>query len=329
MRKPDRIRSVLEYYLGEKLPEGWTIERGEEFHAMQNAQGRISFRQRDEIKRIRAGNAVFLLGLENQNTVNLILPLRLMEMDCLTYRAGVEEIQERNRKEKVRYGGRDDFKYRYRRTDKLEPVLNLTLYWGKEEWTGPLSLGDMMDRKGIPYRLWDLFGDYRIHLIPMREIPDEELQRMDSDLKYVLGIMKCAGSRKRYIDYINRNSEFFGRIPRSALDVIDACAGIGGIRERLEFRMNEASGEEEADMCKAVRDIERYAEKRGRREGMKEGMKEGIELGSFKMLCSLVDDGILQPSEAAGRMNWSEAVFKKKMRTAGYGLRKRMQQDSL
>lgn len=82
-------------------------------------------------------------------------------------------------------------------------------------------------------------------------------------------------------------------------------------------------------MCKAVRDIERYAEKRGRREGMKEGMKEGIELGSFKMLCSLVDDGILQPSEAAGRMNWSEAVFKKKMRTAGYGLRKRMQQDSL
>lgn len=324
MRKPERVRSVLEYYLGEKLSEDWTIEREEEFHAVRNADGKVSFRQRDGMKRIRAGNTVFLLGLENQNTVNLIFPLRLMEMDCLTYRDGVEMIQERNQREKVRYGKRDDFKYRYRRADKLEPVLNLILYWGKGEWTEPLALGDMMKREGIPGKLWDLFEDYRIHLIPMRKIPDEELMKMDSDLKYVLGLMKCAGSRKKYIEYINQNREFFSRIPQSALDVIDVCSGIGGIRERLEFKMNEASGEEEADMCKAVRDIEKYAESKGMREGirqgMKQGKKQGMELGSLKTLSSLVNDGILQISEAAGRMNLSEAAFKKKMKAAKYDL---------
>lgn len=69
-------------------------------------------------------------------------------------------------------------------------------------------------------------------------------------------------------------------------------------------------------MCKAVRDIEKYAEKKGRRDGIRQGM----ELGSLKILCSLVNDGILQFSEAAGRMHLSEAAFRKKMRSAGYDL---------
>ncbi len=37
--------------------------------------------------------------------------------------------------------------------------------------------------------------------------------------------------------------------------------------------MNEDSGEEEADMYKAVRDIEKYAENRGMRQGIRQGMK--------------------------------------------------------
>ncbi len=50
MRKPERVRSVLEYHLGERLPEDWAIEAEEEFYTLRNKDGRLSFRQRDGIK---------------------------------------------------------------------------------------------------------------------------------------------------------------------------------------------------------------------------------------------------------------------------------------
>jgi hypothetical protein len=86
----------------------------------------------------------FLLGIENQQTVNLTYPWRLMEMNYLTYGREIEAIQERNEERKVKYGPDDDFKYRYRSGDVLESVVNLLLYWGKKEWKGPGTLKEMM-----------------------------------------------------------------------------------------------------------------------------------------------------------------------------------------
>ena len=51
--------------------------------------------------------------------------------------------------------------------------------------------------------------------------------------------------------YIGENQDFFSRIPRSAVDVIDACTNIKDLRESLRYTLNEESGEEEGDMCKA------------------------------------------------------------------------------
>ena len=278
MKKPNRIRSVLEYYLGEKLPEDWSFEPADGFYAVRNSKGKLSFRQRDVIRRIKAGGYSFWLGLENQDAVNLIFPWRLMEMDSLEYGAGIERIQERNRAENSVYTEDDDFMYAYRKRDRLEPILNLTLYWGRKRWKQPLSLADMLDMSLLPERLRELFADYRVHLIHMRHIPDEALQKMDSDLKYVLGIMKCSESRKRYERYIWENREYFSRIPKSAFDVIDVCTNIKGLKEHMQFRVNK-DGEEEADMCKALREIVEEAEKQGVRKGVKQGRQQGRRQG--------------------------------------------------
>lgn len=119
---------MLEYYIGEKLPEGWSIEKEDGFYAIRNSKGKLSFRQRDGIRRIKGKGCSFCLGLENQQTINLIFPWRIMEMDSLAYRAGIERIQERNKAAKVAYRADDDFKYAYRKEDRLEPLLNLVLY---------------------------------------------------------------------------------------------------------------------------------------------------------------------------------------------------------
>lgn len=189
--------------------------------------------------------------------------------------------------------------------------MNLTLYWGRSPWQGPLSLRDMLENfEALPRKLRSLSGDYKVHLIHMRSIPESELEKMSSDLKYVLGIMKCTRSKRKYEEFIRKNRDYFSHIPRSAVDVIDVCTGIRDIMNCLEFTMNPESGEEEADMCKALNDIKKDAENKGIRQGLKEG--------TFITLCSLVKDGLLQLEEAARRTGLSEAAFRERMRRAGF-----------
>lgn len=263
MNRSDRIRSVLEYYIGEKLPQDWQCEEIRGFYTIRNTKGKLSFRQRDFLANVSMGGMHFKLALENQDSVNLIYPWRLMELDCLAYGREIEEIQERNIHAGESYRQGEDFKYHYKREDRIEPILDLTLYGGKEKWKSPLGLRELMtDMRMLPRKMTRLVGDYRVNLIPMRAIPESELQKMDSDLKYVLGFMKHTSSRKRYEKYIRENRNFFTRIPRSAVDVIDACTNIKDIRESLKYTLNEENGEEERDMCKALDDIKKHAEKK-------------------------------------------------------------------
>ena len=78
--------------------------------------------------------------------------------------------------------------------------------------------------------------------------------------------------------YIRDNSEFFSRIPKSAVDVIDVCTNIKNIRERLEYAVNPESGEEEANMCRALYEIERNAERRGKKQGIEQGNQRANKL---------------------------------------------------
>ena len=301
MNRPDRLRSVLEYYLGDELPEDCRLEEEEGFYSVRNSKGKISFRQRDRIKKVIAADFSFLLGLENQHSINLIYPWRLMEMDCRAYGLQIEKLQKKNAGEKRTYEGGDDFKYRYRQDDRLEPVLNLTLYWGKKPWKSPLSLGEMTKIRSLPLKLCELFGDYKVHLIHMRSIPEPELQKMDSDLKYVLGLMKRTGSRKRYEAFILENEAYFSRIPKSAVDVIDACTNIKDIRKHLHFETN-GEEEEETDMCKALRDIQKHAERQGIKIGERQGERKGEKKGETRLATlmeSLFADGRTEDARLA------------------------------
>ena len=302
MSRPDRIRSVLEYYLGERLPEDWKCEETGGFVSTRNSNGRLSFRERDYLGKVCAWGVCFKLGLENQNSINLIYPWRLMELDCLGYGSEIEDIQEKNLSNMDKYETDDDFKYHYKKENHLEPILNLMLYWGRKAWKEPLSLKDMMGgMTGLPRKLQQLAGNYHVHIVSMRFIPEADLQKMDSDLKYVLGIMKHTASKKQYERYIWEYREYFSRIPRSAVDVIDTCTNIKDIKDCLQYTLNPQSGEEETDMCKALEDIK------------KDAMKQGTRMTLF----SLVGDGLLRLEEAARRAGLSEPAFRREMKKAG------------
>ena len=276
MSNAERIHSVLEYYLEEKLPPDWSICGADGFYTVKNSKGKMSHRQRDIIKRVKIGDSCYLLGIENQETINLIFPWRLLEMDCLGYERQIEEIQQKHMDDAVSFGKEDDYKYRFRKKDCLEPILNLILYWGKDKWKEPVSLREMMKMAGLSSGVQKMFQDYKVHIINMRRIPEKALQAMDSDLKYVIGLMKCAGSKDKYERFIQENREYFGRIPKSAVDVIDVCTNVKNVRKYLTFTHPSGAEEEEADMCKALDDIMKDAEKKGVRKGVRQGVKQGV-----------------------------------------------------
>lgn len=45
MNHPDRIRSVLEYYLGQKLPEDWKYEELKGLYTVRDSKGKLTYRQ--------------------------------------------------------------------------------------------------------------------------------------------------------------------------------------------------------------------------------------------------------------------------------------------
>ncbi len=109
MSKPERIQSVLEYYINEKLPEDWASKCEDRmgFYPVRNTKGKVTYRQRDILKQVKTETGSYLLGIENQENINLIFPWRLMQMDCLAYERQIEERQEKNKNQDVKYKERD------------------------------------------------------------------------------------------------------------------------------------------------------------------------------------------------------------------------------
>jgi len=132
MSKKERIRDVCEYYTGEKIPWDFEIEEESRFYSLRDGK-KLTHRERDLFRKVKcAGDTKFLLGIENQMTVNLTFPQRILEMDSLEYGRQAKNIREQNIKSGVKYKKGDDFKYGFRKEDRLKPVCNLKLYWGKD-----------------------------------------------------------------------------------------------------------------------------------------------------------------------------------------------------
>lgn len=131
------------------------------------------------------------------------------------------------------------------------------MYWGKEPWDKPHSLTDMQDIGHLPEEIKPFLSEYRINVIELREIPDEELDKMESDIGCVIGIIKHSRSLQELKIYIEKRKEKFMRFSKSAADVIDACVGIRALRELMKFQKSEE--EEEGNMCQAIDDLIRIS----------------------------------------------------------------------
>ena len=114
-----------------------------------------------------------------------------------------------------------------------------------------------------------LVPDYRINLFSPAEIKDEELDKLESNLKEVMLFIKYSKD-KRKLQELTSQSPGFRSFELKAARVIDSITGIN-----LRFTETEGS----VNMCQAVQEMCDDARAEGHQAGLAEGRTAGLAEG--------------------------------------------------
>ena len=161
-----------------------------------------------------------LMGIENQSDIHYAMPVKNIIYDAMEYGSQVREAAAKHKGNKD-YDNKDEFLSGFKKSDKLTPVITLTVYWGAEEWDAPRSLYEMFDAKYasiLPY-----VDDYHLHLIVPSEISDFELFK--TSLREVLEFIKVSNDEAKIEEVINKNPAY-KKLENDAVSAINVFTGI-------------------------------------------------------------------------------------------------------
>lgn len=254
-------------------------------------------RTRDVIKSVVAmtdeSTAYLVLAVENQSHIHYAMPVKNLVYDALQYAKQVELASQSHR------GTRDnmssgEYLSGFSKDDRLIPVVTLVIYFGPEEWDGPLSIHEMLQVEDP--RILSYVPDYRINLISPAAIAEENFEKFSSSLREVLSFLKYSQDRKKLDDLVNQN-ERFRHMGREEVNVISACTGV-----EIPIPTNE----EAMDMCEAIREMVEEGRMEGLTEGRAEEKERSIEREA-KMVKSLMTGLGVSAEKAMDTMSMEEA----------------------
>ena len=137
-----------------------------------------------------------LYGAENQAEIHYAMPVKNNLYDALEYAGQVEEAAKSHRKEMKRKkeegeasaeeGGKTpsagEFLSGFWVEDRLIPSITVTIFFGSEEWDGPLSLFEMMDVSDPD--VLACMDNYHVRLIAPAQMTDVIEAITNSGIKY-------------------------------------------------------------------------------------------------------------------------------------------------
>lgn len=258
-----RFADLFNYYLfdGRQIIEPEKLEERDtqELLTLYGADGKETAKEkwRDLLKHAiikTAGSTLLvLLGIENQSEIHYAMPVRTMNYDAMNYAAQVTETARKHREQKD-YENRAEFLSGFGKSDRLTPVITLTVYWGADKWDAPRCLHDMFSQEDR--ELLHFIDNYHLHLIIPNEITDFEKFR--TSIGEVLELIKASESEQEMEQVLNSNPTF-RKLENEAVSVINAFT-------KIKVRVNEK--EVTTDMCKAWE------------EHLETGKEMGVELSA-------------------------------------------------
>ena len=168
--------------------------------------------------RMKWRNSVELavLTTEFQDKVHYAMPVKSMILDSLCYIDQIKEIWRDidNPEEKKKLGIEEIFS-RFRKDDKLLPVIPMVFYYG-DNWDGNLCLYDMFSENDLfaeeTYKkiLSKYVPNYSINLFNPSKLSDYSIFK--TDLQIIFGMLQYKENKNALRKYIFDNEEFFSNI---------------------------------------------------------------------------------------------------------------------
>lgn len=241
----------------------------------------ISEQRRDTIKNYcnEADIVISSFGIENQTTIDKLMPIRIMGYDFGTYSDQIKESS---------------------KTAAVHPVITVVLNFTDKEWGKYKSLHDILD---IPEKMKRYVSDYKIHVFDIAFLEDDIIDSFQSDFRPIARFFK---NKRLGLDSLSDEKEL-----NHINEVIEMLTAFTDDEEYIGTRefVNECYNREGVvNMCTVAQALK----DEGRQEGMLKGRSEGKVEGAYDMLFTLYLSGDISTKAAAKAVNITEDEFLKK-----------------
>lgn len=230
----------------------------------------------DVVKKTANGVEFIIWGLENQEKIHYAMPLRHMLNDSLAYLKECNEISAKHRKEKdTRTSG--EFLSGLKKEDRLHPIISLCIYYGEDEWDGPVCLTDMLE---ISDELKPMISDYKLNLIQVKKYG--EMKFRNNDINTVFDLVRLIYNQ----DYDKINNTYKNKAIDTELALV--VGAVTNSQKIIDQAMRMEQEGEKMDMCKALEALEQRGFESGKKELLKE--KVGKKLAKGKTVVIIADE---------------------------------------
>lgn len=176
-----------------------------------------------------------LMGIENQSGIHYALPVKNLLYDALNYERQWSDISKKHRKSHDLSD--DEFISGFSRTDRLKPVITLTIYWGSKKWDGPRSIHQMLN---IPdARMKNFINDYQVHLLVPGEI--ENFSKFRTEFGQAVHFMAVSNSSDKIKTLLQTPD--FEAISNETVNLINVCTN-------ENFKLNKKG--DATNMCRGM-----------------------------------------------------------------------------
>jgi len=232
---------------------------------------------RDMVKKAVFGMNFLVIGLENQEEVHYLMPLRCMAYEVDEYEHQAMKIRRRVRKQKGISTA--EFLSGFTRQERLKPCITLVLYYG-EDWDGAKSLHSLLDFMDIPREFYGLVNEYNMHICEVRKFEDTDV--FQTDLKQVFDFIKYSKDPEKLYELVMKDSAY----QELDEDTYEIIAEYTKSKELMEIKKQKQEGGT-VNMCEAITELIQ----RGRMEGVMQGITQGIEQGMQALIETCIEFG--------------------------------------
>ena len=226
---------------------------------------------RDVVMRWRGSMNLVLLACENQKKVHYAMPVRNMLYDSLSYTEQIRQLWNQHEGKEIKLT-QEEYLSRFRKGDKIYPIITLVWYYGLEPWDGSRDLYGMFSSQeiaGMEELLKKYVPNYHINLVDANNIGD--IKRFQTDLQQIFGMLKYRGDKEKLVSYTKEEKKYFQHVNQETYFVMEELLSSKRLLNQVASR---EEWKEDVDMCKALEDLYQEGVEKGREEGRKEVREE-------------------------------------------------------